>query len=160
ALDVFRSLDQALAGAVAAVAPATIHVSRGRSGGSGIAWAPDLVISSNFHTPDNTTVSIGTDERFDADVIGRDPGTDVALRRVVAELLAHGGVRRGYLGVGAYPAQLSAQLAAIAGRDHGALVGSVEDGGPAAQAGVIAGDIIVELAGEPITGPDSLRTTL
>src|SRR6185503_19310791 len=39
----------------------------------------------------------------------------VTLRRVVAELQAHGGVRRGYLGVGAYPAQLPPALAQLAG---------------------------------------------
>ena len=92
-------------------------------------------------------------------------GEDIAvptatLQRVVAELVAHGGVRRGYLGVGAYPAQLPAALAQLAGRDRGALVASVEDGAPAATAGVLVGDIIVELAGAPITDPDSLRLAL
>jgi S1-C subfamily serine protease len=80
-------------------------------------------------------------------------GTDLAvpvatLRRVVAELLQHGGVRRGYLGVGAYPAQ------------GGALIASIEDGSPAAAAGLLVGDLITELDGVAITGPDSLRTTL
>ena len=82
------------------------------------------------------------------------------LRRVVAELSAHGGVRRGYLGVGAYPAQLTPALAQLAGRDRGALVASVEDGAPAAAAGVQVGDIIVELAGAPVTDPDGLRLAL
>jgi S1-C subfamily serine protease len=82
------------------------------------------------------------------------------LQRVVAELAAHGAVRRGYLGVGAYPAQLPAALAQLAGRDRGALVASLEDGAPAAVAGVVVGDIIVELAGAPIVDPDSLRLVL
>lgn len=72
----------------------------------------------------------------------------ITLRRVVAELLQHGGIRRGYLGVGAYP---SAQ---------GALVASLEDGGPAASAGILVGDILVEIDGEAVRGPDSLRTVL
>jgi hypothetical protein len=92
-------------------------------------------------------------------------GADIAvptatLQRVVAELAAHGGVRRGYLGVGAYPAQLPPALAQLAGRDRGALIASVEDGAPAAAAGAAVGDIIVELAGAPITDPDSLRLAL
>jgi len=92
-------------------------------------------------------------------------GEDVAiptatLRRVVDELAAHGGVRRGYLGVGAFPAQLPPALAQLAGRDRGALVASVEDGSPAAVAGVIIGDILVEVAGTPVTDPDSLRLAL
>jgi S1-C subfamily serine protease len=80
-------------------------------------------------------------------------GTDLAiptatLQRVVGELQAHGGVRRGYLGVGTYP---------VAG---GALVASVEDRGPAAAAGVLVGDVLVELDGVAIAGPDALRTVL
>jgi serine protease DegQ len=256
ALDVFRQLDQALAAAVTAAAPSVVYVSRGRTGGTGIAWDADHVITSSFHTPDRTKIGIGLpdgtlDER-DAEVIGRDPGTDVALlrvtgggltpaklreldglavgnlalaigrpgrtaraslraigvlgpdvrtpaggtldryvesdrqiprgfaggplidadgavlgmntrtllrgsdlavpvitlRRVVDELKQHGGIRRGYLGVGAYPSQ------------HGALVASLEDGGPAATAGILVGDILVEIDGVTVKGPDSLRTAL
>jgi S1-C subfamily serine protease len=82
------------------------------------------------------------------------------LRRVVDELAAHGGVRRGYLGVGAFPAQLSPPLAQLAGRDRGALVASVEDGSPAGTAGIIVGDVIVDVAAAPVTDPDSLRLAL
>ncbi|MCB9560971.1 MAG: trypsin-like peptidase domain-containing protein [Kofleriaceae bacterium] len=82
------------------------------------------------------------------------------LRRVVAELLAHGGVRRGYLGVGAYPVALPAALAAQLGQDAGALVASVEDGGPAATAGVLVGDILTRLDGERLAGPVELRAAL
>jgi S1-C subfamily serine protease len=92
-------------------------------------------------------------------------GADVAiptatLRRVVGELAAHGGVRRGYLGVGAFPAQLSPALAQLAGRDRGALIASVEEGSPAAVAGAIAGDIIIDVAGVPVSDPDGLRLAL
>ncbi len=76
ALDVFRALDHALAGAVASVGPSTVHVSRRHSGGSGIVWSADLVISASFHTPDRTQVGVGTDgdlDLRDAEVIGRDP---------------------------------------------------------------------------------------
>jgi serine protease DegQ len=82
------------------------------------------------------------------------------LRRVVAEIVAHGGVRRGYLGVGAFPAQLPPALAQVAGRDRGALVASIDDAGPAAVAGIVVGDILVELAGVAITDPDALRLAL
>lgn len=85
ALDSFTSLDQALAAAVARVAPSLVQVRRRMSGGSGIAWSQDLVISSSFHTPDRTQIGVarGDDhEVLDAEVIGRDRGTDVALLRV------------------------------------------------------------------------------
>jgi S1-C subfamily serine protease len=92
-------------------------------------------------------------------------GSDIAvpvvtLRRVVAELQAHGGVRRGSLGVGAYPAVLPAALAQLVGRPRGALVANVEDGGPAATGGILIGDILVEVDGAAVTGPDSLRQVL
>jgi S1-C subfamily serine protease len=269
AQNIFQALDQALAAAVSTAGRSVVHVARGHGHtGTGTVWAPDLVVSASFHTPDRTKVGIATAdgelEHRDAEVIGRDPGTDVALlrvaggglvpatfreigelavgnlalalgrpgrtvraqlraigvlgpeirtphggkleryiesdrqiprgfaggplidaegavigmntrtllrgadlaiptatlRRVVDELAAHGGVRRGYLGVGAFPAQLPPPLAQIAGRDRGALVANVEDGGPAATAGILVGDIIVELAGTPVTDPDSLRLAL
>lgn len=256
ALDVFHALDSALAAAVTAAAPSVVQVSRGRGGGTGIAWSDELVITSSFHTPDKTTVGVPQDDgsldERDAEVIGRDAGTDIALlrvsgggltpaklreldglavgnlalaigrpgrtaraslraigvlgpevrtpwggrleryvesdrqiprgfaggplvdadgsvigmnsrtllrgadlavpvvtlRRVVAELQQHGGVRRGYLGVGTYPVQ------------GGAVIANVEQGGPAATAGILVGDVIVEAAGTTISGPDSLRTAL
>ena len=82
------------------------------------------------------------------------------LRRVVDEILAHGGVRRGYLGVGAYPVALPAPFAQQLGQDSGALVASIEDGGPAAAAGILVGDILVKLGGAAIGGPLDLRTAL
>lgn len=84
----------------------------------------------------------------------------VTLRRVVDELVAHGGIRRGYLGVGAYPAALTGALAQLAGTDEGALIASLEDAGPGAVAGLYVGDIIIAVAGTPVTGPDTLRAAL
>ncbi len=87
------ALDNALAAAVKAVGPSVVHVARGHhQGGTGIVWADDLVITSSFHTPDRTKVGLPTDdgelELRDAEVIGRDPGTDVALLRVTGGGLA------------------------------------------------------------------------
>jgi S1-C subfamily serine protease len=82
------------------------------------------------------------------------------LRRVVAELLAHGGIRRGYLGVGAYPAAVPPTLVEATGRSRGALIASLDDDGPAARAGLMLGDLLIELAGAPVTGPESLREQL
>jgi S1-C subfamily serine protease len=92
---------------------------------------------------------------------GADLAVPVAtLRRVVGELAAHGGVRRGYLGVGAFPARLPSALVQLAGHDRGVLVTSVDDGAPAAAAGILVGDIIVEVAAAPVTDPEGLRIAL
>jgi serine protease DegQ len=77
----------------------------------------------------------------------------VTIQRVVDSLLAHGRVPRGYLGVGAYPVD-------VPGGGRGALVASVDEGGPAAAAGIVVGDIIVTVAGESVRGPDDLRLVL
>src|SRR3954467_5726211 len=92
ALPALQSLDQALAAAVASVAPSVLHLARGHGGGSAIAWTADPAISASFHTPVRTTVGIATadgnlDQR-DAEVIGRDPGTDVAVLKVAGGGLA------------------------------------------------------------------------
>ncbi|MEO8845130.1 MAG: trypsin-like peptidase domain-containing protein [Kofleriaceae bacterium] len=89
AQNVFHALDSALASAVATAAPSTVHVDRGprsHQGGTGIVWSDDLVVTSSFHAPDHTTVGIpladGTLDEREAEVIGRDPGTDIAVLRV------------------------------------------------------------------------------
>jgi len=97
AIPALQALDQALAAAVQAVAPSVVHVARGHGGGTGIAWSADLVISSSFHTPDRTRI----DEDREAEVIGRDPGTDVAVLRVAGGGLVPATFRElGELGVG------------------------------------------------------------
>lgn len=71
------------------------------------------------------------------------------LRRLVPELLAHGHVRRGYLGIGAYPVPLPEGVAAPGGAEHGLMVISVQPAGPAAQAGLLLGDVLLAVEGEP-----------
>jgi S1-C subfamily serine protease len=105
ALDVFRALDQSLAAAVSAAAPSVVSVARGRGAGTGIVWSSELAISSSFHTPDRARVGVpsadGAVEPRDAEVIGRDPGTDVALLRVAGGGLVPARLREiGELAVG------------------------------------------------------------
>jgi S1-C subfamily serine protease len=82
------------------------------------------------------------------------PGSTVD--RVVDELLAHGRVAQGYLGIAAQPAQ--ARLGEE--RVDGLLLTSVADDGPAARAGLLVGDIIVRAGDEPATALDRLRARL
>lgn len=78
------------------------------------------------------------------------------VRRVVEALLAHGRVRRGYLGVGAQPARLPAKLADQLGQATGLLVVSVEPGSPAEKGGLVLGDTIVAMDDRPIRHLDDL----
>jgi serine protease Do len=71
------------------------------------------------------------------------------IDRVAAELLAHGRVARGYLGVGLQPIPLP-----------GVMVLSVEPDGPAEKGGVLLGDIIVEIGGQPVADTDDVQTAL
>jgi len=69
------------------------------------------------------------------------------LRRVFARLLEHGEIRRGFLGIGTYPVRLPAALAQQLGQSAGLLIVSVEPDSPAAQAGLLQGDVLVALDG-------------
>ena len=72
------------------------------------------------------------------------------LRRVVKAILAHGGVRRGYLGVSSFPVRLPSALAAAAGQRSGLLLTAVEDDSPAARAGLTVGDVLLSLDGTAV----------
>jgi S1-C subfamily serine protease len=84
----------------------------------------------------------------------------VTLKRVVEELLTHGRVRRGYLGVSTQPVRLPSALRTSLSQRSGALVLDTEDGGPAQKAGLSLGDVIVALDGEKIRGPRELAEAL
>ena len=78
------------------------------------------------------------------------------LRRVVEMLLAHGRVRRGFLGVSTQPVRLPAALAASLGQETGLLLTAVEPAGPAEQGGLLLGDTLVGLEGQPVRQHDDL----
>ncbi len=84
------------------------------------------------------------------------------LRRVAATLVTHGRVQRGYLGVGTQQAQLPTALMEKNGltQETALLVLNVEPGSPAEQGGLLLGDLIVALAGQPVTDAESLRAGL
>lgn len=81
--------------------------------------------------------------------------------RVAESLRTHGRIRHAYLGVGAQPIRLSEALAGQLGREGGLLVVTVEPGGPAHKAGLLQGDAIVTVDGDPLFGRlDALFATL
>ncbi len=82
------------------------------------------------------------------------------VERVAESLLAHGRIRRAYLGVGAQPIRLSQALANRLGQDSGLLVVTVEADGPAHRAGLLQGDTIGTIDGDPVRDLDELFATL
>ena len=79
--------------------------------------------------------------------------------RITEELLSHGRVFRGYLGLGLQPAELPAGAGA-ADSSGGLLVAAVQAGGPAEQSGVIVGDILVSLDGRPCRAAEDVLAVL
>ncbi len=80
-------------------------------------------------------------------------------RSIVDQLRDHGAVRRGMLGVTIQP--LTDELARSFGFDgEGVLVGDVVRDGPAAGAGIEAGDIVVSLDGKGVVDHHDLRTRI
>jgi len=83
-------------------------------------------------------------------------------RWVITELLSHGRVRRLHLGITAAPASLPRRLVVdldLLG-DRAVEVVSVEPDGPAAEAGVRPGDLIVAVGGRLLNGIDDLHRLL
>src|SRR6202166_3368839 len=69
------------------------------------------------------------------------------IERVVPQLLRDGHIARGWLGVALQPVAVPDALRETADQSSGLMVMSVVEGGPAAQAGVLAGDIILSVDG-------------
>ncbi len=96
---------------------------------------------------------------------GLAPDTTVLLtvstvRASVEAIVAHGRVPQAYLGVGVSPARLPAELREQLGQGRAlAVVGLAEDG-PAAQAGLLVGDVILAIGDAAVRSPAGLRAQL
>ncbi len=78
-------------------------------------------------------------------------------RSVMDQLVAHGKVVRGYLGL--IPQDVSPQIAQQFGLSGpgGALIGDVSPDSPASKAGLKRGDVILKLNGQPVNSANDLR---
>jgi S1-C subfamily serine protease len=80
--------------------------------------------------------------------------------RLVGEIETHGRIRRGFLGVSSMPVVLAPGQAGPHDQRAGLLVTSVVSDGPAAAAGVLVGDVLVEFDGHAVSEPDALVNLL
>ena len=82
---------------------------------------------------------------------------DATTRRIVSELITDGRVRRAYIGVTGGARPLPPKQAAAVGRTSGVEVVEVVEGSPAADAGLRAGDLIIEADGEAVADAGALQ---
>jgi S1-C subfamily serine protease len=82
------------------------------------------------------------------------------IERVIDPLLAHGCIERGWLGVGVQSVAVPDTLRAAAGQDSGLMVMSAVSDAPAAQAGIAAGDILLQIGSVPISHARKLAAQL
>src|SRR5215211_6171923 len=82
--------------------------------------------------------------------------------RIAEALATHGSVKRGYLGVRTQPVEIpeSARQAFQREQTHGLLVLWLEESGPAANGGLLVGDILVGVNGQTVGDPDDLFSAL
>ena len=86
------------------------------------------------------------------------PAASVAT--VVDTLLAHGRIRRGYLGVSTQPVRLPRLVRERLGQESGLLIVAVEEGSPAGEGGMVMGDTIVSMDGSRVRDHDDLLALL
>jgi len=83
------------------------------------------------------------------------------VNRTVDQLLAKGYVPRPYLGAALQPVQIpESARSSLKPNAGGLIVLHVETGGPAEVAGIVLGDVIVELEGKPVPHTYEIRSAL
>lgn len=82
------------------------------------------------------------------------------IDRVVPQLLQSGSIERGWLGVSLHPVALPEVLRPAQSQRVGLMVMEVIAGGPAAKAGVLAGDILLAVGGAMATRPGKIARQL
>jgi S1-C subfamily serine protease len=85
-----------------------------------------------------------------------------AAKHILPQLMQHGRVVRGYLGLHGHAVPLARSLARLhlLSQEAAVEVVAVEVGGPADQAGIEADDLIISLGDEPVTSVDDLHRLL
>jgi S1-C subfamily serine protease len=159
----FRAISNALADVVAQAAPYVVQVNgRPRYPASGIVWAQEGVIVTANHVvqrDEEITVGLADGEALSASLVGRDPGTDLAVLKVAssaltaASWLEESEIRVGalVLALGRPGASVEASLGVIS-----ALGGAWRTGGGGQVSHFIKPDLVMYpgFSGGPLVGGD------
>lgn len=81
-------------------------------------------------------------------------------KAVMAQLIDHGEVRRGQLGIGIQDLTPDLAAALELGDLRGALIANVEPGSPAERAGLSVGDVVITINERPVQGMTDLRNRI
>src|SRR5438552_2134210 len=122
-----------------------IHLPHGRHI-TGMVWQSDAVVASEQSLPrkDEFELVAPGGSALTAKIGSRDSATN---GRIAPQLAKDGRIARGWLGVALQAVAVPDALRESAEQSSGLMVMSVVEGGPAAQAGVLAGDIILSVDG-------------
>ena len=121
-------------------------INPGNSGGALVNTAGELVgINTAIRSPVGASVGIGF--AVPADLV----------RSVADQLIEHGKVVRGYLGIRPQEVTAAIRKAMRLGDSSGVLVSEVLSGTPADKAGLKVGDVIVEVNGVKVSGVERFR---
>jgi S1-C subfamily serine protease len=82
------------------------------------------------------------------------------VSRTAATVLEHGSMKRGYLGIAGQPARLPDSQRQHEEQGEALLVVGVTAGSPAADAGVLVGDLLMAFDSQPIASPEDLLELL
>jgi S1-C subfamily serine protease len=77
----------------------------------------------------------------------------VTVSRVAEILLSRGSMARGFIGVGMHPVRLPDERI-------GLVILSLDPNGPAAKAGIVVGDVLLSLNGQPVQDTDDVQAQL
>ncbi|HEV8211819.1 MAG TPA: trypsin-like peptidase domain-containing protein [Vicinamibacterales bacterium] len=80
--------------------------------------------------------------------------------KTAATVLEHGSLKRGYLGLAGQPVALPEGQRGADGRENALLVVGVTAGSPAAAAGLLVGDLLLEFDGHHVEAPEELLDLL
>jgi S1-C subfamily serine protease len=123
-----------------------------------LSWSPYPGFSGSAVTAvDGTLLGMATAALFRGTAVAVPTGV---LQPAIDEIVRHGGVRRGFLGVSTQPVRVPERQRHDASAAGGLLILGLSEDGPADRAGLMVGDIMIEAGGAPLAMPEDLLALL